>query len=268
MSWASKKHYLIPLIILTPIILYCLIFTKEGRNASLHRRKCNDVIRRVWGFSIVEKIQYIIPDMYYQLTSIEKVNFLVIRIMKNLLGFDLPVEVCSTGIKDIKLMKKSNDPMLVVMIHNYPTVFLEVILRELNDKKCFLIAANPELITQLLRRSELTANGQIEIIKNDKSCLVTLAKKLSRGCVALCAVDSASSESSSYDLINPGIFVFAEKMGLSVYFTKLIATKDGEFTVEFKYSGAYQDARRKALDYVSFLLPERKFHLKNREFFV
>ena len=263
MSWKCKKDDILPLMFLTPFVLYSLFFTREGRNTSLRRQQCNDVIRKVWEFSIVEKIKYTIPDMYYQLTPIEKVNFLILKMMRHLLGSDLPVEVRLSGLEDLALIKESNDPILIVLIHNYPKVFLHVILRELNNKKCYLITGNQDIIGDILPLSKLATLGQIELIKNDNYCLVTLAKRLSKGSAALCAVNAASGKSLSYDLISPVMFFFAERMKLPVYFTKLITTRDGEFTVEFKCSGVCLDARRKAEDYVEFLLPERRFVVRD-----
>ena len=106
MSWKCKKDDILPLMFLTPFVLYSLFFTREGRNTSLRRQQCNDVIRKVWEFSIVEKIKYTIPDMYYQLTPIEKVNFLILKMMRHLLGSDLPVEVRLSGLEDLALIKE------------------------------------------------------------------------------------------------------------------------------------------------------------------
>lgn len=243
------------------LICCCLLLTREGRDIIFRNASANKFISRIGRFSFSQRLVKRLTPTYGQSSDVDRLNFFAMRVLKRILKRHIEIAISINGVIVLGELRQLKQQAMIVMAHTGFPAIHHVIAKAGIFEDLYLLASDEVGARKHLDRSGLSHLSRIRIIKNDKSCLAVLAKKLCGSGAAFCSIDYRTSGSLHANMINLGIFKFAKRRDLSVCFAKLISPKSGEFVVVLEAADLSKLPHEIADDFVKFSQPEKVLHI-------
>lgn len=241
------------------ILIFMLIFSAEGRGVLFQNHPANEFIRIING---IRAARYLIDRLpyrsYAQLDDITKRNLFILRTIRRLLRRPANVSIVVDDHELLDEISRSARMSIVAMAHSaYPAIPYAFTKASSGCAPC-LLAFDPEITRKGFSASGLPQLDRIQLLRSDAACFATLAKTLEIPRVVICAVDYRRENSNHCDSVSSGLFKFAQKFQLKVFYAKLVTSHAGEFRVVVQPSSPHLTADDLAAEFVEFSKPEKR----------
>ena len=200
-------------------------------------------------------VNYFLPkfEHRYQLSNREYLLLEIIKRMNKMGHIYTPVPIFYGDSSLIEKIK-SQSSLIVTSIHNgfaFTTKFINSL-----DRKVATIAAHSIYVKDVVfKRTGISS--EVKVIERDKFCLVKLIDAVKSCNVICCDIDFQKSTREKFIYVSPGLFIFAHKKNLPLYFARYEISSSGGIEILFKESDCSKTSEEKLIDFIDFVNSSR-----------